>query len=94
MNTGHILPIRLYLFVFGSLLFLTALTVAAALVDLGLMNTVVAITIAVVKGLLVVLFFMHLRYSERLNWIFAGAAFFWLAILLGLTVSDYISRGW
>lgn len=94
MSAGHILPTRIYFLVFGSLLVLTALTVAAALADLGLLNTVVAITIAVIKGLLVVLFFMHLRYSERLNWIFAGAAFFWLAILLGLIVSDYLSRGW
>jgi cytochrome c oxidase subunit 4 len=51
-------------------------------------------TIAVVKALLVLLYFMHLRYGSHLNWIFAGASFFWLAILLSLTVGDYLTRGW
>lgn len=94
MSSHHITSPRAYLLIFGALLVLTGVTAAVAFVDLGLLNTVVAMTIAVCKGLLVVLFFMHLRYSEKLTWIFAGAAFFWLAILLSLTVSDYLSRGW
>lgn len=94
MSSHHITSPRVYLLIFGALMVLTGVTAAVAFVDLGLLNTVVAMTIAVGKGLLVVLFFMHLRYSEKLTWIFAGASFFWLAILLSLTVSDYLSRGW
>lgn len=83
-----------YFGVFAALLVLTALTVAVAYVDLGPVNTVVALTIAVIKGLLVMLFFMHLRDSEKLVWLYAGAGFVWLALLIGLTMSDILSRAW
>jgi cytochrome c oxidase subunit 4 len=64
-----------------------------AFIDLGAgWNTVVALAIAVGKALLVILYFMHLRYSDRLTWIFAGAGFFWLLILLGGTLDDFITR--
>jgi len=92
--SAHTVPRRLYFAVFGALMVLTAVTVAVAFVDLGFLNIVVAMSIAVIKALLVVLYFMHLRYGRRLTWVFAGAGFFWLAILLSLTVSDYFSRGW
>lgn len=86
---------RTYLMVFGALLALTALTTAVAFVDLGgIANVTVAITIAIIKTVLVLLFFMHLRYSSYLTVLFAGAGVFWLAILIALTLSDYISRGW
>lgn len=90
----HIVPIRIYLLIFVTLLALTALTVEAAFVDLGLMNVVVAMTIAVFKALLVVLYFMHVRYSSHLTKLFVSAGVVWLAILLALTASDYISRDW
>ena len=94
----HVLPLRLYLGVFLALLGLTALTTWVSYFDLGALNTVVAITIAGIKLLLVVLFFMHLRYSERLIWIIAAASLVWLLILFALTLSDYLTRvlvsGW
>lgn len=92
--SSHTVPRSLYFAIFGALMVLTAITVAVAFVDLGFLNIVVAMSIAVIKALLVVLYFMHLRYGHRLTWVFAGAGFFWLAILLSLTVSDYFSRGW
>ena len=66
----------------------------AAFFDLGVFNTPVALTIACTKALLVVLFFMHVRYGTRLTWVVVSAGFFWLGILIVLTMSDYLSRGW
>jgi len=60
----------------------------------GPLNAVIALTIACVKAALVVLFFMHLRYSARLTWVILGAAIFWLAIMFALTFSDYSTRNW
>ncbi|MCP4205020.1 MAG: hypothetical protein GY769_24190 [bacterium] len=71
----------------------TALTVATAFADLGAFNDVVALTIAVVKTTLVVLFFMHVRNSAPMTKLSIIAGFLWLAILIGLTLSDYFSRG-
>ena len=65
-----------------------------ALVDLGPFNVIVALTIAVAKATLVVLYFMHLRYSTRLTWAVVASSVFWLGILLALTFSDYLTRGW
>ncbi len=90
----HVVPKSVYFLIFVALLALTGATVWVASVDLGPLNTVVALSIAVFKGLLVVLYFMHVRYSSRLVWVFAGAGFFWLIILIGLTMSDMISRDW
>lgn len=90
----HIIPLRTNLLVFGGLLALLVLTVAAAQLDLGIFNVVIALTIAVAKALLIILYFMHVRYSTRLAWVFVAAGFFWLAILIGLTLADYLSRGW
>jgi cytochrome c oxidase subunit 4 len=87
--------VNTYLAVFFALLALTIVTTTVAFVDLGgPFNVVAALSIAVAKALLVGLFFMHLRYSTRLTWLFAGAGIFWLGILLALTISDYVSRGW
>ena len=72
---------------------MTALTAGAAFVDLGPLNPVIALTIAVVKALLVVLFFMHVRYSSRLTWLVLTGGLFWLGILIALTLTDYLSRG-
>ena len=95
MTSPHpILPVSLYFAVFSALLVLTGITIGVAYIDLGALNTVAALSIAVVKGTLVVLYFMHVRYSSRLVWAFAGAGFFWLIFLIGLTMSDFLSRGW
>lgn len=88
----HIVSPKVYLVVFAALMVGTALTVMAAKVNLGPWNIVVAITIAVTKATLVVLYFMHLRYSHRLNWVFGAAALFWLVLLLGLTMADVAAR--
>ena len=96
--SAHVLPIRGYMAVFVGLMGLTALTTWIAYRDLGPLNDLVAMSIAVTKALLVVLYFMHVRYSSRLIWVFAGAAVVWLLILFGLTLGDYETRalvpGW
>src|SRR4030088_114739 len=91
---AHILPKRVYYTIFAILLFCTYLTVQIAFLDLGAMNTVAALAIAVFKATLVVLFFMHVKYSTRLTWAFAAGSIFWLGILLVLTIVDYLTRNW
>jgi cytochrome c oxidase subunit IV len=90
----HIVQKRIYFIIFGALLVLTAATVVVANFNLGRWNAIVALTIAVCKATLVVLYFMHVRYSSRLTWVFVCAGFFWLAIMVALTLSDYMTRGW
>jgi cytochrome c oxidase subunit IV len=90
----HIPPLRLYISVFLALIVGTVLTVAAARVDFGAFNNVVMLTIACAKALLVILFFMHVRWSSRLTWVVAASGFFWLLILFTITMTDYMSRGW
>lgn len=91
--TSHIVPVRTYLAVFIALLALLAATVAVNYLPLGDFNVVVALVIAVCKTFLVMLFFMHVRYSGRLIWIYVGVGFFWLGIMLALTLSDVLTRG-
>jgi cytochrome c oxidase subunit 4 len=83
----------MYYMVFGALIVGTILTVAAAKVDLGPLNNVVMLAIAGTKATLVILFFMHVRWSSRLTWVVAMAGFFWLLILFTV-LGDYMSRGW
>ena len=92
--SAHILPTRTYFTVFGLLLACTYLTWQVAFFDLGALNTVAAITIAVFKAVIVVLFFMHVKYSTRLTSLVVIGAVFWLGILLALLFSDYLTRGW
>ncbi len=93
----HIVSKKIYFVIFGALIVGTILTAWVAFLDLDHTlftgaNTVVALTIAVVKATLVVLYFMHVRYSTRLTWVIVIAGFFWLAILFSLTMADYLSR--
>jgi len=90
--SSHITPRRTYIFVYLALLILLGGTIGVAYVDLGIWNTVAAITIAVVKALLVVLFFMHVKYSNNLTRVYVLAGFLWLALLIGLTLTDYLTR--
>src|SRR5919106_1092554 len=90
---GHISPKSTYYTIFGALMVLTAITVAVAFVDIGILNFPVALAIAITKATLVILFFMHVKYSSRLTKLFVGMAFFFLAVLFGLTLTDYLSRG-
>ena len=92
--SGHVVPRRVYYAVFAALLVLTAITTAVAFVDLGPWNTVVALGIAFLKATLVALFFMHVKYSSRLTQVIVAGGLFWLAILIVLTLSDFVSRGW
>ena len=89
----HLVPVRVYLTIFSLLMILTAITVGVSFLDLGPFNTLVAIVIAVTKMMLVVLYFMHVRYSTRLTWAVVAGGFFWLALLLLLTLGDYLTRG-
>jgi cytochrome c oxidase subunit 4 len=90
--SDHIVPLSVYFRVAAALFILLALTIGVALIDLGEWNVVVALTIAILKGVLVVLYFMHVRYGTRLTWVFAGGGFIWFAILIMLTMSDFLSR--
>ena len=90
----HIVPKRTYYVIFAILMLCTAATVLIAFVDLGPLNTVAALTIAVFKAVLVILFFMHVKYSTRLTWAVVLGSVFWLGILLALTLSDYLTRVW
>jgi cytochrome c oxidase subunit 4 len=94
MSAGHVAPKSMYYSVFAALVVGTVLTVFVAKYDLGPFNNIVMLTIACTKALLVVLFFMHVRWSTRLTWVVAGAGFFWLLIMFSITMSDYMSRGW
>ena len=91
---GHISPKSTYIAIFVALMVLTAITVAVAFVDLGILNFPVAIGIAIIKATLVILFFMHVKYSSKLTQLVVASAFFFLVILLGLTLVDYLSRDW
>jgi len=90
----HIVPKRIYVLIFALLLTLTLVTVEVAFIDLGRGNTIMALTIAVVKAALVMLYFMHVRYSPKLTGLVIFSGFLWLLFLIGITMSDYLSRGW
>jgi cytochrome c oxidase subunit 4 len=92
--TEYIVPKRTYYLVFATLIFCTYLTVQIAFFDLGPLNTVAALVIAAIKATLVVLFFMHVKYSSRLTRAVVVGALVWLSILLVLTMGDYLTRSW
>jgi cytochrome c oxidase subunit IV len=89
-----VVPQKTYVMVFLALISLTILTTGVAFIDLGAFNTVVALAIAFSKMLLVLLFFMGLKYGSGLMKIVLVAGFFWLALLVGLPMADYQSRSW
>jgi cytochrome c oxidase subunit 4 len=95
-STDHsnALPISTCIAVYFALLGLTAITVGAAFLDMSFLNTPVALGIASAKALLVMYFFMELRHSDKLNWVVMGSGFVFLAVMIMLTMSDMISRGW
>lgn len=91
----HVIPRKTYIWVWVALMALMMLTAGLSRINLGEWSTVVALVIAAIKALLVVLFFMHVRYEDqKIAWVFVLAGFFWLAILLTLTMTDYMSRGY
>jgi len=95
IHPPHVItPVRTYVFVFVSLIAMTLLTVFVARHDYGGLNTPVALGIAVLKASLVVIYFMGVRYNTPLTKVVVVSGFFWLLILFGLTMGDYVSRGW
>ena len=84
----------MYYAIFGTLMVLTVVTVEVATHNFGVLNFPVAIGIAITKATLVILFFMHAKYSSKLTKLFVGTAFFFLFILLTLTMTDFMSRGY
>ena len=94
MPSSHVATKRVYYTVFAVLMACTYLTVQMAFLDLGPLNTIAALGIAVFKATLVVLFFMHVKYGTRLTWLVVLGSVFWLGLLLALTMSDYLTRQW
>ncbi len=90
----HIVSKKTYYYTFFALLAGTALTVAAAFVNLHNLNIVVALLIAGTKAALVITFFMHVKYSSRLTKMWVAVGFIWLFLLLAITMSDYLTRAW
>ena len=90
----HVVSPVIYLIVFGALLVFTALTVGASYVEMGIFNPIAAILIACIKAVIVVLFFMHVKYSPKLTKLVVICGVFWLAILLTMTESDLLTRTW
>ena len=90
----HIVTPVQYCMVFGALLVGTLITVLAAEFDMGVFNPIVALAIACTKAVIVILFFMHVKYQSRLIKMTVGAGFFTFLILITMTLSDYISRAW
>src|SRR4026208_989 len=94
MDSHHVPSLTLSFTVFGIRMAGTALPVLVAFSDLGPLNNVMMLTIAIVKALFVILYFMHVRWSSRLTWVVAASGFFWLLIMFTFTMTDYLSRGW
>ena len=94
MSDHIITPVRTYVAVFVALLVLTGLTYLVAIHDFGWMNTPIALAVAILKASLVVLIFMGVRYNTPLTKVVVVAGFFWLFILFGLTLNDYLTRTW
>ena len=89
---NHVVSVKLYIAIFLTLMVFTFVTVWVSTINFGFMNDVVAMTIAVIKMLLVALFFMHLKYQARLVWLIAGAGLIWLVIMFSITLSDFMTR--
>ena len=90
----HIVPVSTYLIVFAVLMVLLLITVGVAFLPLGSFNLPVAMVIALATGVLIVMYFMEVKYGNRLLWVFAASSFIWLLILFVLTLNDYATRGW
>lgn len=90
----HVSPKSMYFTIFGALMVFTAITVGVAFVNLGALNFPVALAIAITKATLVILFFMHVNHSSKLTKLIVVTGFVFLVVLFGLTMTDYLSRGW
>ena len=93
-NLDHIVSPRIYVIVGGTLLLFTGITVWASYLELGVFNPIVALFIAVVKATIVVLFFMHVKYSSKLTKLTVAGGLFTFLVLVGMTLADYFTRAW
>ncbi len=94
MSSVHVSPLSTYITIFGALMVLSGITVAAAFVNLGALNPIVAMLIAGIKATLVILYFMHVKFSSRLVKITVVLSLFFVAILFAETLMDYATKGW
>ncbi len=94
MSSVHVSPLSTYITIFGALMVLSAITVGAAFVNLGSLNPIVAMLIAGIKATLVILYFMHVKFSSRLVKITVVLSLFFVAILFAETLMDYATKGW
>jgi cytochrome c oxidase subunit 4 len=94
MSSAHVTPVSTYVTVFAALLVLTGLTYGVATQDFGWMNTPIALVVALLKASLVVIYFMGVRHNTPLTKVVVVAGFFWLLIMFGLTMNDYLTRDW
>ena len=92
MNSPHIVTPKTYVLIWAALMLLLFVTLGLAMLNLSPFNVALALTIAVTKMLLILLYFMHVKFSSRLTWLFAGAGFLWLLIMITLTMTDYLAR--
>lgn len=92
--SGHIVAQKIYFTIFALLIGMTGLTTWVATQNFGRWNTVIALAIAICKATLVILFFMHVKYSSNLTRAAVVVGFLWLALLLTLTLSDILTRSW
>jgi cytochrome c oxidase subunit 4 len=92
-ESEHVLPVRNYFYVYIALMVLLGATVGAAFINIEPFNFALTMIIAVAKAAMILLIFMHVRYSERLVWVFSTAAFLWLALLIAMSLNDYFTRG-
>lgn len=94
MSHAPITPVSTYVNIFVALLVLTGLTYVVATYDFGLLNTPIALAVAILKASLVVIYFMGVRYNTPLTKVMVVSGFFWLIIMFGLTLNDYLTRSW
>ncbi|HWT64485.1 MAG TPA: cytochrome C oxidase subunit IV family protein [Terracidiphilus sp.] len=90
----HIVSPKVYLVILTALLVGTAVTIWASFIDMGPLNPIIALAIACTKAVLVILFFMHVKYSTKLTKLTVGAGVFTFLILVGMTLADYFTRAW
>ena len=94
MSSVHVSPLSTYIGIFSALMVLTAITVGVAFINLGSLNPIVALGVAAIKATLVILFFMHVKYSSRLTKVTVVLSLFFVVILFAETLMDYATRGW
>jgi len=92
--TEMIVPTKIYFRVWGTLLILLAVTVGVAYIHLGWFNPAAAVGIAGIKALIIILYFMHVRYSPKVVWVFVSAGFIWLGMIFLWTLADYLTRSY